>query len=458
MTFVSATPVPSLGSGRAIATVLAFRRSPIEFLRSHLAELGSIYEFRLLGIPIVLVNHPDHVRHILVDQADAYGKDVVLFKIVRPVLRNGLIGNADLELWRRQRKMMAPHFTPRTIARFARYMTGETQATIEGWERERRLGDVVDMTDEVGQLALRIVNRSLFSAAVGPRAQEFERAFAEANQILGAFFRFPFPPLRFPTPSHNRLRRAIERMDEFVSEFVHARIAGDMTDDADDLLSLLLNSVDEGGGMDLEQLHHEVLNICIGAFETTTNTLSWALYLLARHPAVEAELHDEVDRVLAGRTPGVDDLPALRYTRSVIDETLRLYSPAYQFMRRSHVDDVVGGYALPAGTNVLFNSYLLHRHPDFWPDAEAFDPHRFDPDAEQTRPKHAYIPFGSGPRVCIGKHFALMELTLVLATLTGRYRFTMPPGAAEVDVDALITLHPRGGVHLRLERRAVGGR
>jgi cytochrome P450 len=247
-------------------------------------------------------------------------------------------------------------------------------------------------------------------------------------------------------------------MDAFVSEFVRARASGEVPDEAADLLSLLLNSVDEGRGMDLEQLHHEVLNICIGAFETTTNTLSWALYLLARHPAAEAELHDEVDRVLGGRTPGVDDLPALRYTRMVIDETLRLYSPAYQFMRRARVSDVVGGYPLPAGTNVLFNSYLLHRHPDFWPDAETFDPHRFDPDAVSARPNHAYLPFGSGQRVCIGKHFALMELTLVLATLAGRYRFTLPPGAPEVGVDALITLHPRGGVHLRLERRAVGGR
>jgi cytochrome P450 len=222
-----------------------------------------------------------------------------------------------------------------------------------------------------------------------------------------------------------------------------------------DLLTLLLHSIDEedGRGMDLEQLHHEILNICIGAYETTTNTLSWAFYLLARHPQVEERLHAEVDDVLGGRIPDFTDLPKLAYTRMVADETLRIYSPAYQFMRRARESDEINGYRVPAGTNILINSYLLHRHPEFWDDPERFAPERFTPERIAQRPKHAYVPFGSGRRVCIGKHFALAELVLVLATVARRHRLVLPPDAPEVHPEALITLHPKGGVHLDLEHR-----
>lgn len=451
-------------AGNGIGGILAFKRDQLAFLGDGLERYGDIFRFRPLGLPMVLVNHPDHIRHVLVEHGERYDKDAAIFRVVRPVLRKGLIANPDMELWRRQRRMMAPHFTPHTVAKFARNMTDEAVQMVRRWETGGRVGGMLDVTDEIGQLALRIVNRSLFSADVSAVAEAFERAFYQANRILGAFFRFPFPPLSVPTPSHRRLHRAIRDMDEFVSGFITERLGGpapnrdginDGINDGTDLLSLLLHSVDEEDGkrMDLEQLHHEVLNICIGAYETTTNTLSWALYLLARHPDAEERLHAEVDRVLGDRVPTFDDLPKLTYTRMIVDETLRIYSPAYQFMRRAREDDEIGGYRMPAGSNVLINSYFLHRHRDFWDDPERFDPERFTPGRVADRPKHAYLPFGSGHRICIGKHFALTELTLVLATVARRHRLVLPDGAPEVRPEALITLHPKGGIHLRLEER-----
>lgn len=448
--------IPSVRFRDGIGGTLAFKRDQLTFLSRGIARHGDMFRFRPLGIPMVLVNHPDYIQHILVDEGENYDKNAVLFKVVRPVLRNGLIANPDMQLWRRQRRMMAPHFTPRTVSSFARNMTDETEQMLDRWERRHHGGGTLDVTDEIGQLALRIVNRSLFSAEVGAVAQAFERAFGEANRILGTFFRFPFPPLSMPTPRHRRLIRAIDDMDAFVSGFITRRLAdGVPTGGETDLLTLLLHSVDEedGKGMDLEQLHHEVLNICIGAYETTTNTLSWAFYLLACHPQIEERLHAEVDEVLGGRVPDFADLPKLTYTRMIVDETLRIYSPAYQFMRRARQTDEVAGYRMPAGTNVLINSYVLHRHPDFWDDPERFDPERFAPQRVAERPKHAYVPFGSGHRICIGKHFALAELVLVLATVARRHRLTLPAGAPEVLPEALITLHPRGGVHLNLEYR-----
>ncbi|MEV6013169.1 cytochrome P450 [Streptomyces sp. NPDC051976] len=452
--------IPTIRRRDGIGGALAFRNDQLGFLGAGLDRYGDIFRFRPLGIPIVLVNHPDYIRHILVENGERYDKDAMLFRVVRPVLRRGLIANADMELWRRQRRMMAPHFTPRTVNKFARNMTDETELMLQGWER--RPGEVLDVTDEIGQLALRIVNRSLFSAEVGTTAQGFGQAFGTANAILGDFFRFPFPPLNFPTPRNRRLHRSIADMDAFVSKFIRARLqadaaqGGEAGDEEPDLLTLLLHSVDEedGKGMDLEQLHHEVLNICIGAFETTTNTLSWVFYLLARHPEVEARLHAEVDAVLGERTvASFEDLPKLPYARMVIDETLRIYSPAYQFMRRAREEDTVDGYRVPANTNILVNSYFLHRHPDFWEDPERFDPERFTPEAIAQRPKHVYTPFGAGHRICIGRHFALTELILVLATVVRQHRLVLPDPTTEVLPDALITLHPKGGIHLRLEER-----
>lgn len=450
--------IPAVKPWSAIGGTLAFKRDQLAFLADGIANYGPIFSFRPLGMPFVLINHPDYVRHVLMDKAELYDKDATIFKVVRPVLRNGLIANADMELWRRQRRMMAPHFTPRAVTAFARNMTDETERMLERWE-ERAAGSAgleFDVTDEIGQLALRIVNRSLFSADVSEDAQAFAEAFAVANNILGAFFRFPFPPLNVPTPAHRRLWRAIDQMDEFVAGFIQQRLRGGAdASDQMDLLTLFLHTVDEEDGqrMDLEQLRHEVLNICIGAYETTTNALSWTFYLLARHPDAEARLHAEVDEVLGGRVPGFDDLPALAYTRMITEETLRIYSPAYQTMRRAREEDEIGGYRMPAGTNILINSYFLHRSPEFWDDPERFDPERFTPERAAERPKHAYIPFGSGPRICLGKHFAMTELTLVLATIARSHRLVLPDGAPEVVPDPLITLHPRGGIRLRLENR-----
>lgn len=448
--------LPSVPLRDGLGGTLGFKRDQLGFLAHGLAAHGPIFRFRLLGLPVVLVNHPDFVKQVLVDRADRYDKDVILFRVVGAALRNGLIATADMELWRRQRRLMAPHFTPRAVAAFVRTMTDETEHALKEWEHAGRLGEVLDVTAELGRLALRIVTRSLFSADLSAVEDRFERAFAEANAVFAAFFKFPFPPLKVPTPRHRRLWRAIADLDGIVKEVVDKRRRqGVAPGERTDLLALLLDSVDEDDarGMDLEQLCHEVLNISVGAYETTTCTFSWLFDTLARRPDIEERLHAEVDEVLDGRTPGIGDLPRLTYTRMVVEETLRVYSPAYQFMRHARVDDEIGGYRVPARSSILISSYFLHRDPQFWADPERFDPEHFTPEAAVGRPRHAYLPFGAGQRVCIGKHFAMTELVLAVATLARTHRFTLPAGAPEVVPQTLITLHPGGGVRLRLERR-----
>jgi cytochrome P450 len=349
---------------------------------------------------------------------------------------------------------MNPSFQPPSVALFARYMTEETVKIMDRWEKNPGVGGTVDVSSDIGELALTIVTRSLFSTSVSEHVIMLQRAFYEANTILADFFRFPFPPLTVPIPRNRKLHRLIREVDDIVASHIRERMQASNGDEPD-LLSMLMNSVDDETGqpMSIEQLKHEVLNVGVGAYETTTNTVAWACYLLARHPETDEQVHAEVQQVCGTRIPTYEDLPRLRTTRMVIDETLRLYSPAWQTMRRAIKEDVVGGFYIPAEANIYLNSYLLHRHKSFWERPEEFMPERFSDEGITGRPKHVYMPFGGGPRICLGKYFALTELQLVLATISQRYRLRLPPGAPPVEAEPLITLHPKGGVHLVLERR-----
>jgi cytochrome P450 len=345
---------------------------------------------------------------------------------------------------------MQPSFHRHKIAVFTRNMTEELAAMLDRWDRRYRPGDVADLLPEISHVVLRIVTRTLFGADVGSTTEALERDFTAANQVMGRYFQFPFPPLNVPTPHNKRLNVMIEHLHRFVADLIAQRDPRDTT-----LLGILADAVDEDTGhrMDPGQLRDEVVNLMIGGYETTTNSIAHLLNLLASHREIQERLHAEVTGVLGDRVPEFEDVGRLRYVRMVVDETFRLYSPAWQTMRRSVEADELGGYHLPARTGVYLNFMLLHRHPEFWPDPERFDPERFSPDNAAQRPKHAYIPFASGPRHCIGKHFALTELTVFAALLSQRFRIRRPADAPPLAFEQLITLRPKHGVRLHLERR-----
>ncbi|WP_394849566.1 cytochrome P450 [Pendulispora brunnea] len=434
--------------------LVGFRRDPVAFLAKCVARYGDIFKFHILGIPMIMVNHPDHIEHVLVRRAENYTKkDTLIFDLTEFVLGNGLIRNPGGPEYARQRKLMQPTFRPNVVGFFTQNMIDESLHLAEMWRPAAGKDTPVNVTDDVGQIALRIVTRSLFSADVGETAREFELAFADANEVLGSLFRNPFPPLSLPSRRRTVMREATARMKRFVQSFVERRVA--TNDVRDDLLGMLMRATyeDDGGHMTVEQLYDEVLNLVIAAFETTTSGISWALYLIAKHPEVGQRFVNEIDTKLQGRIPTYRDLNELTYTRQIVDETLRLYTPAYQTMRSASESDDLDGYYVPAGANIYLNSYVTHRHPEFWDNPEKFDPERFSPEGMAARPKHAYFPFGSGPRICIGKYFALAELQLILAIIAQRYRLEIPPGQGEMVADQLITLHPRNGVRLLVRER-----
>jgi cytochrome P450 len=300
---------------------------------------------------------------------------------------------------------------------------------------------------------MRIAGQTLFSMEVGEEVERVERTFTITNQVLVRRFRRGefFPPI-LPTGDDRLFRKNRRELDSVMDGIIAERRRN--PGDRGDLLSMLLAAKDEETGeqMNDNQLRSEVKTLLLAGHETTSNALCWTLYLLSQNPGAEAELHRELDSVLGGRLPSIEDLPHLPYLRMVIDESLRVYPPAWLVARRAKEPDTFGDYTLPAGSAIVLSPYITHRHPDFWDDPERFDPTRFDPARAESRHRYAYFPFGGGPRQCIGNSFALMEAQLVLATLAQRYRLRMLAGH-RVEPEPLVTLRPRGGLPMTVEAR-----
>jgi cytochrome P450 len=294
------------------------------------------------------------------------------------------------------------------------------------------------------RLTLRIAGQTLFNIDLSDETHTVGQAVATVNKLLSEYLYAPFPPFTIPTPRSRSL-------DQVVHDIITQR--RQQNTDAGDLLSMLLLARDErtDQGMNDQQVRDEVMTLLIAGHETVATALTWTWYLLSQHPEVERRLHSELDEVLGGHLPTVEHLARLSYTRMVIEEVLRLYPPAWVFGRKAIDADEIAGYVIPANSMIVLSPYMTHRHPAFWEDAEAFDPERFAPEREASRPHYAYFPFGGGPRVCIGNNFALMETQLVLATIAQHYRLRLLSGHP-VEPEALFSLRPRFGLLVTLHR------
>jgi cytochrome P450 len=395
--------------------------------------------------PTVFLNHPDYLKHILQDQYQFYDKDVASFEIARSFAGNGLITAVGGKTWLSQRRLIQPAFHKERIAAFASTMTAAALARAQSWEAHARSGEAIDVAAEMQQLSLFILGKTLFNADLSERSNAIRSAFDAINTFVMGYYHLPFPPLNVPTRRNLRYKEVLRDLDAAIYALIEQRRASG--DPGTDFLGMLLAARDEetGKGMSDLQLRDEMVTFLFAGSETSALGLAWAWYLLARHPDVEAELHAELERVLAGRVPTFEDLPQLIYTRQVIDEVLRLYPPSWFLMRRAVRDDEIGGYAIQRNSFILWSAYLLHRHPEVWDEPEQFRPGRFLPEQIEKRPRYAYIPFGGGPRLCMGNNFALMEMTLVLATIAQRYRLELT-SPREIEPEPLIVLPPRNGV------------
>lgn len=437
--------VPVLGN------VLQFQRDPLSFLVDMAVTYGDVARYRLGNISFNQVNHPDGAQRILQDHHHNYVKGE-LFQILRAFAGDGLF-TSEGALWLRQRRLMQPAFHRRRIAGFAEIMTRHTVEMLARWDKRAGADAPLDVAEAFSGLTMAIIAETMFGARLASDTHAVNEAITVLLADINFRFQVPFyPALRWPTPRNRRTLAALRTVDDLVLGIIAQRRAS--AEERDDLLGMLMAARDEetGAAMSDRQLRDEVVSIFVAGHETTAVLLTWVFYVLSQEPEVEARLQAEVDAVLGGRTPEMADAANLRYTRMVIDETLRLYPPAWITNREAVAEDVVCGYRIPAGSVVAISPYVLQRLPAYWPDPNRFDPERFAPETVHDRPRFAYMPFGGGPHLCIGNNFALLEATLLLATVVQRYRLRLPEGALVVP-QPRTTLRPAGGLPLLLERR-----
>ena len=442
--------IPHLLDSAIFGSILRFREDRFSFLTS-IVDRGPILRARMGAFPLVLITSAEIAHEALVDKDADFVKGFGLSLFAKPLLGDGLLTSKGAA-HKRQRKLMAPAFVQKRIAEYATEISARSESAQSAWGN----GATVDVADAMMRLTLEIVGKTLFDAEIGSDAAEVGEALTLAMEhIVGSLGSLlPIPPT-WPTPRNRRNDKAIARLDHIVYRMIREHREGGR--DRGDFLSMLLLAQDEDDGsvMTDKQVRDEAMTIVLAGHETTANALAWTFYLLAQHPTVRARLEAEVDAALGGRTPSLADLPKLPYALQVMKEAMRLYPPVYVFARRPVRDVTLGGHAIRKGQMLLFNVAGVHRASRYFAEPNRFDPDRFTPAAEKALPRQAYMPFGAGSRVCIGNHFALMEGQLILSALAQRLRFDPLPGARRVDTESLITLRPRGGMPMRVHRRAA---
>jgi cytochrome P450 len=405
-------------------------RDPFRSLNALIAREGDVARYRSGSEEAYLVNHPDHVRHVLVDNAAAYSKDTAVNANFKAAAADGILVSEG-EQWRRHRRLMHPAFHRDRVAGFAESIVELTLGVMTGWAAEVDTDRPVELAADMSTLTMLITGKVLFGADLTDRADMVGHGIGEALPKL-------------VSPDKQEFREIRDHIMDVVRTLVAERVAD--RGDGQDVLSMLIDARDEhGDGLTMEEICDEAMTLVLAGVETTANGLSWTWALLMQHPDVAERLHREVVATVGSRLPTAADLPRLSFARMIFEEALRMYPPAWILGRRALVDDEIGGRRIPAGSVVAVSPYLLHRNTAFWEDPERFDPDRFTPARTAGRLPFTYLPFGGGPRLCIGHAMAMVEAQLAIATIAGRYRFQLPPGHV-VEPERLFILRPRGGL------------
>lgn len=445
------TPATAPGpDGRQmLSDMSAIRRNPLAYLGTVWHRHGDVVQFPIPRPPSYLVNDPDGVRRVLVANGRNYGKSTIQYRSLSLVTGEGLLV-ADTEAWRRQRPLVQPAFHHETLEHIVSHVDVALERMYEQWGRSGA-GRVVDMDASMMHAALEVVGHALFGTDLSADAERLAAATLSALDVVVARARVPItPPSWIPTPGNRKLASSVRQLDGAVTRMMAERTVRPDTA-PEDMLDLLMASRDDtGAGLTTVEVRNQVVTFIVAGHETVASALTWAWGLLAANPEVQQRLQAESDEVLGGRPARFEDVARLPYARAVFDEALRLYPPAWLITRKSHEADELGGRHVPAGSLIILSPWLLHRHPDLWRDPEAFRPERFvDGEVDRT----AFIPFGAGLRLCIGRDFAKVEGVLMLSSIAGRYQVDFPAGRAMPAAEPLVTVRPVGGMPLRITPR-----
>jgi cytochrome P450 len=435
-------------------------RDPLETFTSAARQYGGVVRLgsHRPGGHVILISRPGPLKYVLQERHHAYERVAARFVRLIGYSLPTLTG----ESWLERRRLLQPVFHAKYLARFTSVMADKAAALTEQWSGAASRGEALDIAVEMSKLTRDIIVRILFGldlAIDGDEAIALERSLAVAMSHV-SLLTFVNPlPLWAPTPGNRAFGQALRTFNRIVYRIIDERRRNAAPQH--DLMALLLEARDQetGKGMTDTQLRDEVLTMFVAGHETTANTLAWTWYLLSLHPEVERRLHAEVDEALGGRLPTMEDLPKLSYTRMVMMESMRLYPAGWLDSRslRGDEEDEIDGYRITKNSLLFYSPYVTHRLPDLWENPDAFDPERFAPEQTTRFPQFSYIPFGAGPRQCIGKNLAEMEAHLILAVMAQRYCLRLVPGT-RVEFEPATTLRPRNGLPMIVRRRDKNGR
>ena len=423
----------------------ALQQDPLQYFTDMTQQYGDVWGMRIGNFRSFFINHPDLIEDVLVNKARLYHKGRIL-QANKYLFGEGLL-TAEGDFWLRQRRLAQPAFHRERIAAYAATMADYTEQMLAKWCG----GEERDVHQEMMNLALRIVGKTLFDADVTHEARKVGETLDMLLKIASNFGRTVLVPLWVPTPKNLRAKAGVRRIEKIIYRIIAERRKSGH--DTGDLLSTLLQVRDEDGTrMNDRQLRDETITLFLAGHETTASTLSWTWWLLAQNPAVEKRFHEELHCVLGGRAPTMDDLPKLTYLGHVLTESLRLYPPAWGMARLAEEEHEILGYPVRPGYGVAMAQWVVHRDARWFDAPLEFRPERWENGLAKRLPRFAYFPFGGGPRQCIGNTFALMEASVVLATIGQKFRLSVLPGQ-EVRPMASITMRPRNGIRVRLEAR-----
>jgi cytochrome P450 len=415
-------------------------------------DFGDVVRFKMGPKTLYFFNHPEHAKHVLSDNSANYVKGIGLIQAKR-VLGEGLL-TSEGELWRRHRRLIQPSFHRERLARFTGVVVDEAHTLMDRW----RVGVAsVNVVREMTDLTLGVLGRTLLSADLGPHATLGDAFEVAQDQAMFEMVTLGAVPHWLPTRRNRRFQVARTQLEQLVADMVAGRDGVPAPTD-DDMLSRLLADyrAEPDAALKARRLRDELITILLAGHETTASTLSWTWYQMHEHPEVARRVHAEAVDVLGDRDPVYEDMHRLTYTTMVIQEAMRLYPPVWILPRRALAGDVIDGYPVPAGADVLICPYTLHRHPDFWADPERFDPDRFAADQVKLHHRYAYIPFGAGPRFCVGNNLGMMEAVLVAAMVAREFELSLVPGHTVV-AEPMLSLRARGGLPMRVTPRPRTG-
>lgn len=441
--------VPRAGGVPLLGALPSFVHDPLALLR-RAQQVGDVSRLELGFVDAVTLHHPDHFDHVFRAHHRNYLKEGPFWASIRSLLGNGLPTSSGDE-WRRHRRMMQPQFHRRRLEGLTTLVIDALEESLD-WDDVGSSWQTLDVGARMPHLTMNVVSAAILGAPSSrQRAQTIAQDLAFASEHAFRAMLMHRLPSWLPFPGRGRFDQAMANMQREGLRLIEERRR--RPNEGDDLLALLIAATDEetGEGMSDAQLLDETMSMLLAGYDTTSSGLQWCLHLLSEHPEQLGRLREECDAVLRGRAPRVEDLRRLRYARWVMQEALRLYPPLWWLPRMAAEDDEIGGYAITKGTIVAPVMYTVHRHPAFWPNPDCFDPERFDPVRSAGRHPMAWVPFGAGPRKCIGQELALMEATLALAMIT--QRFELKASGHRVRPQVQLALRPADGVHLQIRRR-----